>query len=77
MQMYPSILGCGIRPPVADASLINMILPEGAILGTEKGVTLTYRCNFRHHVQGQTTIESVCEEGIWTNLDAACMDGKN
>ena len=54
-----------------------MILPDGSILGTETGVILTYLCDFRHHMQGSTRIESVCgEDGTWTNLNAACSYGK-
>ena len=55
-----------------------MILPDGAMLGTETGVTLVYLCLFLNHMNGNTQITSECgEDGEWTNIEAACQYGKN
>ena len=62
---------------MGNASLVDMTLPDGAILGTEEGVMLSYLCDFQHHMYGETMIVSVCgEDGEWTNLDAKCEHGK-
>ena len=70
-------VGCGIRLPINNATLTDMILPEDSVIGIEEGVNLFYTCHDRNHWNGATLIISECNiDGTWTNLDAVCRHGK-
>ena len=66
---------------MANATLTEIYLPDGAVWGTEPGVVRIYACKDGFHHFGSKSIESKCESGlvgsraIWLNDYEVCSPG--
>ena len=69
------LIACDEIDPVENATLTEIILPEGAVRWTELDVSLTYTCKDNFHWLGSTAITRKCTEDGWTNYVASCLPG--